>query len=382
MISIRLLDFQMKKSAILAALIISTTAAVLYGLWATRPVAEVYVVRRGTAISAVYGTVKVVASVTMNLRARNSGVIRFSDPVAKNAAVGLEVKQGELLATITNEDLDREITKAEADVKAADERSRVGPLSLSELNTQVAQLSRLEKLAETQNVPASEVDQARNSAQTLRERVQVEQVELDRSASILREQLADLRDRRARGLITSPIDGYLDSINCVNGEFVGEGSIPFVVATKSMYLNGEINEEDVGQIAPKMKAAVRLYSCPDKDLAATVSQILPTANNQRYTVTLTLDEAPPNLMSGMTGEMNIIAGQRENALTVPSSALLGGRVLVVTDNVIKPRDVKVGFRNLERTEVLNGLREGEQVVIADQDLFRPGQRVRAIVRNL
>ena len=174
----------------------------------------------------------------------------------------------------------------------------------------------------------------------------------------------------------------MDTINYANGEFINEGTTPFVVATKSMFLNGEINEEDVGQIAPKMKAAVRLYSYPDQDLVATVSQVLPTANNQRYTVTLTLDKAPPNLMSGMTGEMNIIAGKRENALIIPSRAVLGDRVFVVKDNVVKPRAVKIGFHNLEHAEILDGLKEGEQVVVADQDLFRPGQRVRAVTVNM
>ena len=117
-------------------------------------------------------------------------------------------------------------------------------------------------------------------------------------------------------------------------------------------------------------------------MTATVSQVLPTANNQRYTVTLTLDKAPPNLMTGMTGEMNIIAGKRENALIIPSRAVLGDRVFVVRDGVVKPRAVKIGFRNIERTEVLEGLKEGEQVVVADQDLLKPGQRVRALTINL
>jgi multidrug efflux pump subunit AcrA (membrane-fusion protein) len=131
-----------------------------------------------------------------------------------------------------------------------------------------------------------------------------------------------------------------------------------------------------------MKAAVRLYSFADQDFTATVDQILPTANNQRYTVTLTIDKAPPNLMSGMTGEMNIIAGKRENALIIPSRAVLAERVLVVKNGVVKPRPVKIGFRNLERAEILDGLKEGEEVVVADQDLFKPGQRVRAITINL
>jgi RND family efflux transporter MFP subunit len=351
-------------------------------MWASRPVAEVYVAQRGTAISAVYGTVKVQASLTINLHARSSGTIHFSDRVASNAMVGLVVTQGELLATITNEDLDRDIAKAEAELKAAEERQRLGPPSLPDLTAQQTHLSRLEKLAELQSVPASDLDQARSTVETLSERVRNEQVEVDRLVAIDREQAGVLQDRKARCFLTSPLNGYLDTIGCVNGEYINEGSNPFVVATKSMYLTGEINEEDVGQIAPKMKAAVRLYSYPDQDLMATVSQILPTANNERYTITLTLDKAPPSLMAGMTGEMNIIAGQRENALIIPSRAVLGDRVFVVQDNVVEPRTVKVGFHNLDHTEILDGLKEGEQVVVADQDLFRPGQRVRAITVNM
>lgn len=381
-ISIADVVIPMKKTVILAALIVSVTAAVLYGVWSSRPVAEVYVAQRGTAVSAVYGTVKVVASMTMNLRARNSGVIHFSAPVATNTIVGLAVKQGELLATITNEDLDREITKAETELKAAEEKLKLGPPSQPELSNNEAHLARLEKLAEMQNVPASDVDQGRSTVQTLRERVRAEQVELDRLVSVLREQAGVLQDRKAQCLLTSPLDGYLESINCADGEFISEGSTPFTVSTKSTYLEGQINEEDVGQIAPKMKAAVRLYSYVSQTFTGTVTQILPTANNERYTVTLTLDDLPSGLMSGMTGEMNIIAGHRENALIIPSRAVMGGRVLVVKDNVVKPRDVKVGFHNLEHAEILDGLHEGEQVVVADQDLFRPGQRVRAVTINM
>ncbi len=371
----------MKKGIVLAALIISATAAVLYGLWASRAVAEVYVAQRGTAISAVYGTVKVLASLSINVKARSSGIIHFSQVVLTNSFVGVDVKQGELLATIVNEDLDREIAKAETDLSAVEERHRLGPPSQPQLNTQEALLGRMEKLAQMQNVPASDLERARNELQTLRERVRAEQVELDRVVTIAREQAGVLQDRKTRCMITSPWDGYLSAINCLNDEFIGDGSTPFVVATRSTYLEGQINEEDVGQVAPNMQAAVRLYSYASQDFTATVSQVLPTANNQRYTVILTLNKEPPNLMSGMTGEMNIIAGKRENALLIPSRAVLAERVLVVTNGVVKPRSVKIGFRNLERTEILEGLKDSEQVVVADQDLFKPGQRVRAVTIN-
>jgi RND family efflux transporter MFP subunit len=372
----------MKRTVISGALVVSVTVALLYGLWAARPVAEVYVAQRGTAISAVYGTVKVMASLTVNTRARSSGIIRFAQAVATNAVVGLDVKQGELLATIVNEDLDREIAKAEADLKAAEEKQRLGPPSQPQLNTQEAVLARMEKLAQLQNVPASDLERTRNEVETLRERVRAEQVELGRLVTIQREQAGVLQDRKTRCRIAAPINGYLSAINCLNGEFIGDGSTPFTVATRSTYLDGQINEEDVGQVASGLKAAVRLYSFANRDFTATVTQVLPTANNQRYTVTLTIDNPPANLMDGMTGEMNIIAGTREHALIVPSRAVLADRVLVVKDGVVKPRTVKIGFHNLERTEILDGLKEGEQVVVADQDLLKPGQRVRAIAINL
>jgi RND family efflux transporter MFP subunit len=372
----------MKKTVILAALIVSATAAILYGVWASRPVAEVYVAQRGTAISAVYGTVKLLATLTINVRARCSGNIQFSELVASNALVGLDVKQGQLLGTIVNQDLDREIVKAESDLKAAEARKNLGPPSQPQLNTQAALLARMEKLAQMQNVPASDLERTRNDVQSLRERVRGEEVELNRVVTIAREQAGVLQDRKTHCFLTAPIDGYLSAINCLNGEFISDGSTPFTVATRSTYLEGQINEEDVGQVAPKMKAAVRLYSFANQDFTATVDQILPTANNQRYTVTLTMDKAPPNLMSGMTGEMNIIAGKRENALLIPSRAVLAERVLVVKNGIVKPRTVKIGFHNLERAEILDGLKEGEQVVVADQDLFKPGQRVRAITINM
>jgi multidrug efflux pump subunit AcrA (membrane-fusion protein) len=130
-----------------------------------------------------------------------------------------------------------------------------------------------------------------------------------------------------------------------------------------------------------MKAAVKLYAYPDKELSATVSQVIPTANNQRYTVNLDFDHPPDNLMAGETGEMNIISGTRENALLIPTRALSGDKIWVVQDDMVKPRTVKVGFRNLEQAEILEGLHEGEQVVVADQDLLRTGMSVRAISIN-
>jgi hypothetical protein len=80
-------------------------------------------------------------------------------------------------------------------------------------------------------------------------------------------------------------------------------------------------------------------------------------------------------MAGMTGEMNIITGNHDNVLIVPSRALLVDQALVVKNGIVRARTVKTGFRTLDFTEVLNGLSDRDHVVVADHDRLQPGQFV-------
>jgi multidrug efflux pump subunit AcrA (membrane-fusion protein) len=88
------------------------------------------------------------------------------------------------------------------------------------------------------------------------------------------------------------------------------------------------------------------------------------------------------LMVGMTGEMNIVTGTHENALLVPTRALLVDQALVVNGGIVHARTVKVGFRTLDFAEALSGLEEGSSVIMADQDKFRAGEPVRQRTVNL
>ena len=366
---------------VIAGLVLAVLLAVLWQ-WMSRPVVEVFVTRRDTAISAIYGTVKVVPSLTFNIRARASGVLHYSEPLAKVASlVGREVKAGEVLGEVVNDDLERSYTKAEAEWKAAQARQELGPPGAPTLKTQEALVARLEKLVALKNVPETEVERARNELTATRELVRREQIELDRVTTVIRQEYDNLKDRKELCKFISPIDGILHAVNGGNGEFINDGSTPFVIVSKSMFLEGQINEEDVSHVSPEMKVTVKLYAYPDHTLTEKVTQVRPGANNQRYIVNVTLDHPPGNLMLDMTGEMNIISGERKDALVIPARALLAGRIWVVQDGIVKPRQVKVGFRNVERAEIVEGLSAGEQVVVADQDLLRTGQHVRAVAIN-
>ncbi len=360
-------------------------AAILLALFwhfLTRPMVEVFAVRRGTALSATYGTVKVAPTLVFNIRARASGVLHYSENFGEvPSLVGREVKKGELMGWVVNDDLDRNFTKAEVEWKAVQQRRQLGPADAPALKTQEALVGRLENLVSLKNIPQADYERARNELTAMTELVRREQIEIDRASAVAQQEYANLKDRKQLCKFISPIDGTIQAVSGSNGEFINDGSTPFVVISKTIFLEGQIDEEDVGHVSPGMKAAVKLYAYPDQTLTEAVTQLRPGANNQRYTVNLTFDHAPPNVMIDMTGEMNIISGERKDALIIPTRALLSDRVWVVESGVARPRMVKTGFRNPERVEIREGLREGERVVVANQDLLQTGEHVRTAVIN-
>ncbi len=356
--------------------IVAVAALVWYLLL---PVAEVAVVHRGTAYSAVYGTVRIEPAFVVHVRAQNAGFIRLADAFsAGRGAIGKSVEKGQPLATIADETTARQLKQARADLKAATERAAV-PLPSSELlKTAEDNVQRLEKLAALSNVPAVEYEKAKSEANRLRGTVETERIERDRNLGMLEDTCKKLEAQMKNSEIRAPIDGLLTEIKTIDGELVGEGNELFTVSSLKNYVRGEVNEEDVGEVKPGMKAAVRLYAYRTQQFAASVSSVQPAADpeTQRYTIVLQLEKPPDNLMSGMTGEMNIVTGTHENVLLVPTRALLVDQALVIEHGIVESRTVRTGFRTLDFTEAVSGIPEGAHVVVADQDRLRPGHPAR------
>jgi RND family efflux transporter MFP subunit len=360
----------------LVALVVVVGAIISYLLL---PVAEVALVRRGTAYSAVYGTVRIEPTFVVHVRAQNAGFIRLSDPFsAGRGAIGKSVEKGQLLATIADEATARQLKQARTDLQAATERAAL-PLPSSELlKTAEDNLQRLEKLAALSNVPAVEYEKAKSEANRLRGVVESERIERDRNLQALDEACKKLEAQLKNTEIRAPIDGLVTNILTLDGELVGEGNELFTVSSRKNYVRGEVNEEDVGDVKPGMKATLRLYAYRTQQFTASVSSIQPAADpeTQRYTIVLQLEKPPDNLMAGMTGEMNIITGTHEHVLLVPTRALLVDQALVIDNGVVQKRTVNVGFRTLDFAEATSGLAEGDRVVVSDQDKLKPGRPVR------
>ena len=343
------------------------------------PVAQVAVVRRGTAISAVYGTVRIEPAFVVHVRAQNSGFIQLAEEFsAGRGALGKTVTKGQLLATIADETTARQLKQARTDLQAATERAKL-PLPSEELfKAAEDNLHRLEQVVASGNVPAVEYEKSKSEVNRLRGALENERIERDRNLQALEEAQKKMESQMRASEIRAPMDGLLTAVGTIDGELVAEGNQLFTVSSRKTYVRGEVNEEDVGGIKPGMKAKVQLYAYRNEIFPAHVASVQPAADpdTQRYTVILEMEKPPDNLMAGMTGEMNIITGTHENALLVPTRALLVDQAWIVKRGIVQKRTIKVGFRTLDASEALSGVSLGDRVVVSDQDKLRPGEPIR------
>jgi RND family efflux transporter MFP subunit len=381
---LQLLKLSPSKNLILAGVAVALVIfAIIY--FTTLPVAEVAIVQRGTAISAIYGTVRIEPSLVLPVRAQNAGFIQLADVLsAGRGAIGRSVEKGELLATIADEATARQLKQARADLEAARERAQLPLPSAEALKIAEDNLSRLQKLTGLSNVPQVEFEKAKSEVNRLKALVETERIERDRNLAMLDEAAKKLEAQMNNSEIRSPVDGLLTAIKTIDGELVAERAELFTVSSRKNYVRGEVDEEDVGEVKTGMEAIVQVYAFRTRQFRAKVSAIQPAADpeTQRYTIVLELENPPENLMAGMTGEMNIITGTHDNALLLPTRALVVDQALVVKRGLLQSRTVKVGYRTLDFSEVLSGVLEGERVVLSDQDKLRPGRPVRQRVAKI
>jgi len=372
-----------KKVIWIAATALVLVAAVVFVI--TLPVAEIAVVRRGKAISAIYGTVRIEPTLLVPIRAQNAGFIQLAQTLgAGRGAIGKTVEKGQLLATIADETTARQLKQARADLLAATQRAELPLPSAEAFKVSEDNLKRLDKLTALSNVPAVEYEKARSEVNRLRGLLESERIERDRNLAQLEDASKKLEGQLKNSEIRSPTDGLLTAIKTIDGELVADRTELFTISSRKNYVRGEVDEEDVGEVKVGMEAVVQVYAFRTRQFSAKVSAIQPAADpeTQRYTIVLDLQDPPENLMAGMTGEMNIITGTHENVLLLPTRALVVDQALIVKNGIIQSRTVKVGYRTLDFSEIISGLAEGDRAVLSDQDKLRPGRLVRQRVAKV
>jgi len=348
--------------------------AYYYYNYATVKTAEVAYVKRGTALTSVYGTVNVDPVEQIIVRTRNYGQLS-----AWKIKLGEAVTKNQILAELADDTMQRQLDSAQQNLAQAKVRQSLGPPSNGALKNAEIDLEKTEKLVKAGNLAQIELDKATIAVKDLRDKVQNEQLTLDNDVDTMQRLLDALQAQVKQNQLVAPIDGVILNIYANPGEFLPPQTQLCRIGSAANQIVANVNEEDIGDLKPGMKAQIRLYAYPDKNLEGTLLTVGTSPVNQAYPVSFRLDDAKQKLLPGMTGEMNVIIGEKKNALTIPTRAIRrGNTVSTVVDGVVKQVHVNVGFHTLETSEITEGLEEGMAVILSNQDLYRPGMRVREL----
>jgi len=172
--------------------------------------------------------------------------------------------------------------------------------------------------------------------------------------------------------IRSPIDGVVTDRPLYPGEMASTSApLITVMNTSQVIAKAHVPESDA-MLLRKGDTATIAASGLEKPLTGAVSLVSPALDPNSTTVEIWVQVANPQqqLRPGMAVQLGITAKTASNAVVIPSSALLNAssdaaQVMVVdTQNMAHSRDVKLGIQTPQETQILDGLKPGEQVITA------------------
>ena len=176
--------------------------------------------------------------------------------------------------------------------------------------------------------------------------------------------------------ITAPVGGVIRTLSVRPGMTVSQGqTLAEINGLSTVWLNAAVPEALAGRLRPGQAVQVTLAAFPGERFGGRVSAILPEAVAESRTLTarIELPNRGGRLRPGMFGQA-VLQGGAMPALLVPSEAVIrtGRRTLVmlaVQGGRYRPAEVQVGRESGGQTEVLAGLRAGEEVVASGQFLL-------------
>jgi len=180
--------------------------------------------------------------------------------------------------------------------------------------------------------------------------------------------------------LPAPIDGEVIVATTQPGQTVTTADA-VVVLSDRLIVRAQVDETDIGKIAPDMKAVVVLDAYPDTKIKASVAHIYyesKTVNNVTiYEVDLIPEEVPLFFRSGMNATVDFIEQSKENILLISSEAVYREKeeayVLVKQNNGTEPLRARVnlGISDDKNVEVLSGITEKDRILIKSRKYSIP-----------
>lgn len=183
-------------------------------------------------------------------------------------------------------------------------------------------------------------------------------------------ELEQAMEKREALTIVAPCDGKIASVDVETGSSVQDGTklLSLVDTGAGLSLILSVDELDIPMVEIGQQVKISVDALPDVTLTGEVKKIAPLGNTQSsvttYDVYVTLTgDVDSRVLGGMNVSGEIIVSTVDNALTVPTDALLkDSEGYYVTLQNGAAQSVTVGLMTDERTEILSGLTQGQTVV--------------------
>ena len=274
---------------------------------------------------------------------------------------GDEVKKGEVLARMDSGDYNDRLDEA----KALERKEQ------AEYETRKADHERRDNLYQQGAISADDASKYRRLYLTSRANLAAAQ-----------ERVQQRITEGSELLIRAPFSGVITARYAEPGAFVtpttaasataGASSSSLVELSEGMEVNAKVPESDIGRIRIGQNASVRVDAFPEQRFMARVSEIAPraakTENVISFAVKLNLIKPSPQLLIGMSADVDFQTGKTAPSTLVPTVAIVTekgkpGVLLVGQKNQPRFQAVELGTSSGSKTAILSGLKPGTRIFI-------------------
>jgi len=192
-----------------------------------------------------------------------------------------------------------------------------------------------------------------------------------------------VRQRRDNLNVTSPIDGQLTTLDAEVGQSIPKNSrIGQIDILNSYKVMAQIDEHYIDKVKTGLTATLERQG---REYRLKVRKVLPDVRNGKFTIEMVFEgEIPENMRTGLTFYTRLQLGNPQKSLLLPRGSFFqktGGQWIFVVSQDGKyadKRNIKIGRQNPKYYELLEGLKEGEQVIVSGYESF--GDNVRLQLR--
>jgi RND family efflux transporter, MFP subunit len=368
----------------------------------SRPAAEIdpsrlAVAERGDLARSVVAIGRIEPIAKVDIKSKANGIIKEI-----KVAVGDVVQQGQILVELDKENLQARLNEsraallgAQANVKAALAELEKNRIEAEGVDVAFAKRNRdrAEKLSKDGLIPQQGFDDARMAVDLAENRQRAAQSQLSvtqarvaqAEAAVAQAQAAVERaeEELSNATIRSPIKGMVLSRDVEIGSPVssilnlGAGATLVMVLgdIREVFVRGKVDEADVGLVRLQQAARIRVETFKDKQFAGRVTEISPLGvekdNVVSFEVKVSIDNASGELRANMSANAEIVLEEHKDTLIVPEKAVIYDAQRNASVEVPAPgtpagkekRAVKIGVSNGTRTEIVQGLTEGQKVIL-------------------